>query len=270
MKNLINNKFVIIVFIVGLALIMVSFNKSKNENHNTDKTDLIKPVEGIIKIEINKNTTDKEIGNIMISLNEKGIKTSFTNIKRNEVNEIIAINIDVTKNGSTSSFQASSDVAISKIIIDIDGDFVSIYNEGIQIFGIGSNDELAERIKKQMSFINDKIKDIDKEVLKNNIQEQIIAFKDKFGNIDELKKMMEKQKELFSYFNFDKNDFDRFFSENNSSGLQNPEKFSLQKETKSTYIVNGKKMSKEEYEKMDKSKINSLEIRKEVIKTYKK
>ena len=46
--------------------------------------------------------------------------------------------------------------------------------------------------------------------------------------------------------------------------------YKFKETTKEVYIVNGKEVSKEDYEKMDKSQIKSLEIKKVNTKSYTK
>ncbi len=209
-----------------------------------------------IKITIDKSTSDDEISSIMTSLKEQGIIAEFKNIKRNENNEIISIKINITKNGSTSSYNASSNLGIDSILIDINGDFVNIHNQGIYFFGnrASSDDEIKKIMQMQRSLFNNH-----------------------FNDIEVFKKMLQQQSQLFSNLNIDDNnndDLSLFFSngaqKKSSSGLIREEDYDYHEETKTTYIVNGKAMVEEAYNKMDKSKINSLEIKKEIITTYSK
>ena len=268
-------KFFKTIFVILLLIFSVN-GKAKTFNHTTILNTIL---EDIIKIAIDKNTSDKEIGKIMKNLDKQGVKAEFTDIRRNDANEIIAISIAITKNGSTSSYSASSNTAIAKIIIDIEGDFISIHSDGLQIFGFGNQDELAKMMQERMAVFNDRLSAIDMDEFENNMKEQMEAFKNQFDNIDELKNRMERQKKLFSSFfpkfqdkfaNEDEPNKQLPFLNNNATGLQNLEEYDYHQESKSTYIVNGKEMSKEAYEKVDKATIKSLQIKKEVLKSYKK
>ena len=87
----------------------------------------------------------------MSSFKEKDNIDEFKKIIRNDNNEISAIKINITKNGSTSSYSANSNMGIYSIIIDIDRDFVSIHNKGIQVFGYKNNtdDAFVKKIQGQ-------------------------------------------------------------------------------------------------------------------------
>ncbi len=211
-----NVKYLILIPVFVLFFITVTAISGKS-----NKKTLFKKAQNndITKIVIDKNTSDKDFSNIMTSLREKGAIATFKNINRNENNEIIAIDIDITKNGSTSSYSAKSNMAIHKIIIKIDAVNVSIHNEGLFLFG--------------------------------------------FSNLDEISKLIKQKEQVFNNFNFPK--FEEIEEE-----VLDKEKFNFSEKNKSTYIVNGKEMTKEAYEGMDKSKIKTLEIKKEVIKTYRK
>ncbi len=209
-----------------------------------------------INIVIDKDTNDDEFDKIMKSLKKQGVVVGFKDIIRNENNEITAIKINVTKNGATSSYSANSNLGIDSIYIDIDGDFVSIHNKGIHVFGNiqNPNDEIARMM-----------------------QQNHALFQNQFQSMDALRKMMEEQSKLLSNFNIDFNDkdndaFSMFFSDKNNPNEDelNKDDFNYQEKIKSTYIVNGKEMSEEEYKTMGKSKIKSLEIKREIIKSYTK
>ena len=250
MKHLANKYKKYFYILPAVLLLFYSINsigKTKESKVKSSEIIIDKIKDDTIKIKIDKTTSDSNISDIMTSLKEKGITAEFTDIQRNEDNEITAIKINITKNGSTSSYSANSNMGINTIIIDIDGDFVSIHNEGVQVFGFGNSnnqddDEISKLIQQQRAFMNNHS-----------------------NGMDEIKKMIEQQRALFQSLNMDD---DAFFS--NKTDNEDDDYFNFKETTKNVYIVNGKQMSEEAYRKMDKSKINSLVIKKEIVKTYAK
>jgi hypothetical protein len=243
----INSKFKKYFYVVPVFILLLITVNSVGFNKDTIKQEKTSITDEKIKITIDKKTSDNDISKIMSSLRDKGIIAEFKNITRNENNEITAIKINITKNGSTSSYSANSNMGINSIIIDIDGDFVSIHNEGIQVFGFGNNNDdaiISQLMQRQQSFFN------------NQSEEMEL-----------LKKMMQNQNSIFENlnFNFDE-DSDPFIERKDI----NKNDYRYNKTVKETYIVNGKEMTKADYEQMNKSQIKSLEIKKEIVKSYTK
>ena len=267
MKKLFKNNVKYFYIIPAIVLLLFTVNTIANTIKKSTKELSKKAIlNDKINIVIDKDTSDEEFSKIMKSLREQGIVVAFKDITRNENNEITAIKINVTKNGATSSYSANSNLGIDSIYIDIEGDFVSIHNKGIQVFGAN---QYSTNENDEATNPNDEIARM--------MQQSQAMFKNHSQSMEALRKMMEAQSKLFNNFNIDFNDekndaFSMFFSNKNNQDKNelNPKDYNYQEKTKATYIVNGKEMSEEDYKKMDKSKINSLEIKKEVIKSYTK
>ena len=199
----------------------------------------------VTKIVIDKNTTDQQFSDIMKMLHDSDIKAAFKNIKRNANGEIIAIDIDLTKDGETSHYSANSTNAIQKITIKVDDDFISITSDGIDVAGFPNMPNIASGAMTQHSNAL--------EMLKKMLQEND-RFTSSFGSINE---------DPF---------FKQFLSSpsGNANRFLNDNDYKYTKKINKTYIVNGKKVTEEAYEKMDKSQIQSLVIKNEVVERFDK
>ena len=70
----------------------------------------------IIEVKIDKNTTDQELEEISESLKKEGVEFNYKNVKRNDNNEIIGINVNYKdSDGNTGNYALSSENPINAI-----------------------------------------------------------------------------------------------------------------------------------------------------------
>jgi len=242
------------------------------------KTKIIKQKIEVFAMGISKESTQADLNKIIKSFAEKGLIVKFNNVKRNSDNEIIAIKIDAkAKNGKASAAYVSDlKDGINPIQISFDnennnlsigsssGHDYSFSDKGHKImkhsgkgnsFVFITDDEDDESDTKiwvtkdgdTTKIINKKmIIEIDEEH-EGDAKHKFIVKEDHHG--DEVKTEVIKIKGAKGkkHFIFSSDDDD---NEN----------------TITTYIVNGKKMTKEDFKKFDKEKIKTIEIKKEKIK----
>lgn len=109
MKTTVKLRFVSIMAVVAVLGFTLSSFSAKTKTKSIHSTIVLNAID--VNITINSGTTQKEFEDIMDMLKEHDIKGSFTNIKRNDDSEIIAINIeleDLTTGSTTMSNMKSS------------------------------------------------------------------------------------------------------------------------------------------------------------------
>lgn len=251
----------------------------------------------IIELIITKNSTKKGLVKIKKILEKESVKISFKKIKRNKQNEIIAIQINASNKESKVNYSTTNDKGINQITIKLDGKNIAIGNSNkhtIHYYGnqkesihIDTDYKKHKKKKKHSISIHE---DHDNDSHSNVF---IVEGNEHGTYIVNGKKM---SKEAFEKMSKSNNTFINHSSENSNvvfithdededSGnvhktirihkKKNGDNSNLfyeiddnDKNTITTYIVNGKKMSKEEFKKFDKDKIQDLKIEKtkEVIK----
>ncbi len=253
----------VVVFLLVSAFYFTKNNSDKDpvETYELPKIAMVNPVstaqynyinlENAKTIRITKETSDSDFLKIMEDLKKEKIDVLFSNVKRNGENFITNIDITVSKNGNTQEYSGNNTNGIYPITIKIKDDFISITDENQDVFTFGNtiseDDEMAQ-IQKMMQQQMLKHFNSRSTIASDPFFSSFFNDSDPFGNDDMLKKMMKSM-------------------QNNSNSFANGQNKNADKYTQyeSKYIVNGKEMSEEEYKKMDKSKIRSLQIYKSQI-----
>ncbi len=256
------------VFLLALVFyVTINFDKKQIERYELPKIAMINPVsmvqdnyidlENVKLIQITKETSDSDFLKIMEDLKKEKIDVIFSNVKRNNENFIINIDITVSKNGNTQEYSANNTNGIYPIIIKIKDDFISITDENQDVFTFGntiSEDDGMAQIQKMMQQQMQMLRQFNSgsAITSDPFFSSFFNDSNPFGNDDMLKKMMESIQSLNS-------------SNNNSFLNKQNKNADNYTQYESKYIVNGKEMSEEEYKKMDKSKIRSLQIYKSQV-----
>jgi hypothetical protein len=231
---------------------------------------------------ITKKSTKAELNNIIKLFSEKGLNVKFNNVKRNSDNEITSIKVDAKAKSGKASAAYASDLkdGINPIQISFDNENnnLSIGSSDGHGYSFSDNGHKIMRYAgggKANSFVfisddedhesntnvwvtkdGDTTKIIKKNIIVEIDEEHTDDVKHKFiikedHDGDEIKteviKIRGAKGKAEKHIIFSSDDED---DEN----------------TITTYIVNGKKMTKEEFKKFDKEKIKSIEIKKEKIK----
>ena len=76
---------------------------------------------------INKDFSKADLEQVKEAFTEKGVKLKFSGIKRNSVNEIIAIKIEAKSDSANAKFEAESDKPISNLLIKYNSEDDSIF-----------------------------------------------------------------------------------------------------------------------------------------------
>jgi len=102
---------------LGISLVMIvalCFVSFKSFAHKTTKTQIAK--ESNVIVTIDKTTTSDEFNDIKNMLNDNNIKATFSNIERNDLNEITGLNIELNDGeGEDVTSKISSNMPIAQI-----------------------------------------------------------------------------------------------------------------------------------------------------------
>ncbi len=167
-----------------------------------------------IEILIDKNATEEKIDTDVALLKEKGIDLRLKNIKRNSMSEITAIRLEVKSSQSSASFESNNETAIKPIRI-------SIEDSGKNI-SIGNVDNHSI-YKLHYDLENKEGDDL-------GADEKHIVVKTKSGKDDDHMIWVQSSDDIHETIEIE-----------NTNG-------------KKVYKVNGKEVSKEEFEKMKEAK----------------
>lgn len=184
----------------------------------------------VIKIVITKNTTEKQLKAIKKDLKRDGVKINFKKVKRNSKGEITSIKIIATSKNSNMSYSSSDSNGIEEVTIKFEDDNLSVYNKN-KNHHTYSNSHSSSKNNRTSIHIDSHNKQA-KHSKNHKIHKTIHINKNSNGNDD-----------------------NHVFILDDDGG-------------NSTYILNGKKITKEEFKKMDKSKIKSLNINRETIEKH--
>lgn len=95
--------------ILGVSIVAFVGLLSLNSFTRIDKSEAFFNINDSVHITIDSNTSDKELDDIKNMLKEHGLTVKFSNIKRNDDNQLIGIKIELKdKNGNTAVSQTSS------------------------------------------------------------------------------------------------------------------------------------------------------------------
>ena len=263
----INKKYIIGGLILLLLIVVYGFKmetktiRPKNELYAMHEmqnpvNDYLVPKrkeEKAIQFKIDKTTTDTDFLKIMEALKKKDIDIIFNNVERNEDGIITNIEIIVSKDDLNKEFKDANPNGIQPILIKItDSDiFVGYeFQQDNDVFAF-SNDNAQDEMVQIQKMMQRQMQLLQKMHGSSNNNNDIFAKffgNDMMGDPDKMMQQMMKQ--MMQSDN-------AFFSNNRQSNLP---KAKTETKIEKHYIVNGQEMSEEEYKKMDKSKIRSLQV----------
>ncbi len=144
-KNFISKNIWVIAFLgLSIGLTQSLFAQKKNDK----KIEKVQPeTKNVVEILFDKTTTDFELQRISDSfLAEHNMEVTFTNVKRNENDEITSISIQYgdADGSSKSSYMFSSNTGISpmKIVKDKNSNAMSITNQGKSLNNPFENEDM--------------------------------------------------------------------------------------------------------------------------------
>jgi len=263
-----------------LAFVFIFNTKLIAQQKNGKKIVKIEVEVEVFAMKITKESSKEDLKQITENFKEKGLSVKFSSIKRNDNNEIKAIKIDAeADSGKASAAYATNDVkGINPIQISFDSEnnnlsigsseghgihgysfsdkgrhkMIKHKGEGNSVIYVSNDDDEHTSTKVWVNKEGDttKIKKMIIEIDEDHDGEGIhqIMIDDEEGTETEIIKIKNKKGDGKGNFVFISEDDD---NDDN---------------TVTTYIVNGKKMSRVEFKKFDKKKIKTIEIKKEVTK----
>ncbi len=272
-----------IAFIAPFLLAFIFlFNTKVIAQKNKEKRKEIKITVEVYAMGFDKESNKDDLKKISKTFKEKGLNVKFSDVKRNDDKQITAIQIEAeSSNGKTSASYSTSDSnGINPVQISFDNENNNlnigssekhnmhkysfsnkgnnkmvkhrIHKKGDNTFIVSDDDNNAHSTTKiwvnkngDTTKIKEMVIDIHEDYNGEGVHEIIID--DESGTETEIIKVKSKKGDNKGNF--------IFISEDNDD-----------KNTTTTYIVNGKKMSKAEFKKFDKDKIKTIEIKKEVKK----
>ena len=264
-----------------LVAFVFIFNTEAISQQRKIKKEVVTVNVEVLELLINKESSQDDLKEITKTFAEKGLTVKFNGVKRNTKNDITAIKIDAkTNNGKASaSYAANDDEGINPVHISFDNENNSL-SIGSNDKGHGANYFITD--KGHNKIIKHKGQDHVFTIHKNNddddemtnvwiskdgdttkvITKKMVIDIDKDHDGDEEHEIhiemdddgKEVKKEIIKIKKGDGKGNYFFISDDDDEN------------TKTTYIVNGKKMSKAEFKKLDKDKIKTIEIKKEVKK----
>lgn len=264
-----NSKWKLALIAPILLAFLVVFNTKTVAQTSEDGQEVIEIKTEVIELVISKKATQKDLKKFKGKFAEQGLKVTFSGIKRNNDNEITAINIEAkTDNGKASASYAADDIkAIKPISISYDSEnnnlsIGSTYNSRHAYHFTTSGDNNVFIKKGNKGTTEDIIhietdsghdedtsvrvwKSKDGKRIKVGKTEDVIIDIDGDGN--------EIEKKVVKIYRSGSEDDDFFFMDDDEDDSN----------TKTTFIVNGKKITKGELKKMDKKDIKTIEIKKE-------
>ena len=163
-----------------LAGLLMSMNTEKVYVDNSSKISKHLYTDPI-KIIFNKSITDDELDKISNQLKEHGVLMQIQKIKRNENDEIIAINIDFEGNGNKANYGVSGNKAIKPFYFEMTNDNFGVGNHIYEEIIIAEEVKIynsPQNSKTKSEFIineNEKIEDSGNEkTTKKDINKEII------------------------------------------------------------------------------------------------
>ena len=262
-----NNRQWKLVFIIPILFaFLMTFNTQTIAQSSDEDKEVIEIKTEIIELLISKSSSEEGLKKLKDRFNEKGLKVNFSGIKRNSDNEITAIKIDAkATNGKASASYASDDdepIKPIKISFDRENNSLSIGSThgSRHAFHFSSNDGQKFIIKKAGKGTNEDVihietdGDHDSDIHVWNSKD---GKKVKIGRTEDVEILTNKdgdeveKKVVKIYRSGEEEDTFLFLDEDDDE------------DTKTIYMVNGKKVSKEALKKMDKKDIKTLEIKKE-------
>ncbi|MCF1191499.1 hypothetical protein LRR18_07880 [Mangrovimonas sp. AS39] len=237
----------------------------------------------ITEIIITKDFTEADLVKVKNDFKKEGIEIKFKGIKRNKTGEIIAIKITAKGTNLSANYQISTSTPISPIVIQYnsDGNKISIGNwkqkeKGESIYVIRKPQDDMVEIKvdgigeSDMIFIGE---DGEKQTVKvagttkfrKKDSQEIIEIKtDKDGKVSK-HVWVTKSEGQPMIWSSDENVEIEIDSEKSGDFF-----FSSPSNANPLYLINGKEVSKEDVSKMDKEKIESIDVLKgeKAVETY--
>ncbi|MFV0541264.1 MAG: hypothetical protein ACK5MZ_08520 [Aestuariibaculum sp.] len=206
-----------------------------------------------VTITIDKNTTDANFEDIKNMLKENGITASFTNIKRNDLNELTGIKIKLTDGNSSSTSGFSSSMPIKQITFGRkDGNLFVIQGDGKDSTRLSmQNMPNMGNIQQMFGFSTDSIANAFGSFSLNdffNDESGVFSFNGQNIDIDKLREQFEEQ--------FGNGNFQSLF--NSDDDNQNQQfQFKDDPNTEKLIIIDGKESNFETLDKL--AKANKIE-----------
>lgn len=255
-----------------LAFLMI-FNTKTIAQGSDNEAEVIKIRSEILVLIISKKTSKEGLEKVKTKFAEKGLKLSFSGIKRNNDNEITAIEIDAkAKNGkSSASYSANDDAPIKPIKISFDSEnnnlSIGSTHSSHHEYHFSTGDSKKVVIKKSREGHAEDVVHIETDI-DHDSDASVHVWTSKDGKHKKIKRSKKVIVEIDDDGTETKNEVIKI----RRSGSDDDDVLVIgegddDSDTKTTYIVNGKKMTKEEFKKMDKKDIKTIEIKKERKKT---
>jgi len=265
-----NYKQLKLIFMAPVLLtFLMAFNTKSIAQTTDDDKEVIEIKSEIMALLISNKTSKEGLEKLKDKFAEKGLKVSFSGIKRNKENEITAIKIDAkaTNGKAAAAYAVDDDKAIKPIKISFDTD-----NNNLSI-GSAHQSRHAYRFRtggEKKVIIRKGSKDNDEDVIHietdgdHDGDSNVHVWTSKDGDL----KKMKRSKEVIVEIDDDGKEMKKEIIKIRRSGSSEDDEFLFidsddDANTQTTYIVNGKKMTKEAFKKMDKKDIKTIEIKKE-------
>ncbi|MCK8521815.1 hypothetical protein M0D21_09550 [Aquimarina sp. D1M17] len=248
-KNALKTMFILPL----LGLFLWSFNTKevimlKEDTHLTPKEESIADNQKVVKFEVNKNSTEKDFENIKKTLKDKfKVTIKFSDIKRNGSNEITSIEIEASSEKSNVNYAIEDDAAIQPFIIT--------YNDQTNSINIGkaSTNSSYVWVNKDGKHIEQIIEidtDNDNEdheiyVVPGGKKAKVIRKKDKNGKVIIEEIHEGDSNDIFEIRTDDKKTFAFISGDRDGEPL---------------IIIDGKKATKKEMEKLDSDDIKEINV----------
>jgi bla regulator protein blaR1 len=140
-------KYALVIPIVALFLMGFNTEEIYVEKQNLEKSNALETSKQIISEAyytiITKDFTDEDFKRIIAEAQEKGIKLTFTNIKRNDKNEIISIDAAFTNENGSGTFNLNGKEPIKSFV----------YSQNDEGFGFGTAWETRFIVGKAMDEV---------------------------------------------------------------------------------------------------------------------
>lgn len=237
------------LLIAILSLVSIkSFAHKKQEMPKTEQTS-----DENVSVTIDSSTTSDNFSEIKDMLNEHGITVNFTDVERNDLDQITGLKILIKDgNGNQTVSQSSSYKPISQIVFGRKDGMLFIDSNNMENGGFAFSNQ--PNMMSPFQFDNDSITAQHFRALGNlnlndffNDDNGSFFFNGKEMNIDEIKEEMEKQ---FGNMNGNSNSFSWSFDSDDMNGSQKQFNFYDNPDTNKLIIINGEESDFETLKKL--------------------
>jgi len=270
-----------------LLLFMYAFNRVEIPIYNDISPLQMTSLDGVdISVTITKSSDNKDLESLKAMFKQQGVDVSIKKVKRNNKNEITGIAIKAKTEGSNTSFSANSEEPIQPILIKFNAKPNSVqilskpHSEHDMLFFSNDVPRKLDHIKILKGDVLEMDMDMDIDGLEHGMifsdeeGKKITLDKDKnVFIIREEVKDGDGEKKIFIEILDDDEDGDKPVKKkiikkwHQKGDVDTTIHILKDDDGETTFIVNGKKMTKKEFEAMDKEDIKELKIIKK--KTHK-